>query len=456
MIGGPATGGDRPSAVSLGVWTLAWPNMMSFGLQAVVGFVDLLIVGALGGEAVASVGVAQQISFAIFSILTAVTTGTVALVARAVGGGRWPEADRVLRLSALLAGGLAAACMLVMPWTENVVGIFGLEPAVVERGGRYLRILLWFNVPLALNLVLGSGLRGAGDVRTPLVIGAVVNVLNVFLNYGLVYGRFGMPELGTDGSALGSGLAYSVGTLIMFWLWGRNLLVIPRGPWRDGLTWVRSRAILHVGIPTALEQIAFQSGLWIFLRVVAEFGTEPVSAYLIGVRMLSLSFIPGLGFSMAASALVGQHLGAGSPERATQAGWRATWACVGVMSAVGLTVILTSGPVAAWFGAAGERTVELTVVFIYILGSAQPLMAMEFALGGALRGAGDTRFPLFSMLMGLFAVRLTGAFIVWQVFDGSVVQVWSCLLADYAVKALLLSQRFRSGRWQTLPVGAAG
>jgi Na+-driven multidrug efflux pump len=119
-----------------------------------------------------------------------------------------------------------------------------------------------------------------------------------------------------------------------------------------------------------------------------------------------------------------------------------------VMGGVGLLIVLLARPIAGWFGATGQNTVDLTVTFIYILGAAQPLMAVEFALGGALRGAGDTRFPLFAILTGLFAARLAGALVVAELLGGSVVAVWSCLLADYAVKATLLSLRFASGAWQ--------
>ena len=92
------------------------------------------------------------------------------------------------------------------------------------------------------------------------------------------------------------------------------------------------------------------------------------------------------------------------------------------------------------------------MIFIYILGAAQPLMAIEFTLGGALRGAGDTRFPLFAMLAGLLVFRLGGAEFLAKPLFGSVIAVWSCLLADYAVKAALLVWRFRSGRWQAVRV----
>jgi putative MATE family efflux protein len=450
----PAPAPRAPAGV--GIWPLAGPTMLSFALQALVGFVSTIIVARLGTadapevgrNAVAAASIAGQVHFVAFAVLAAVTIGTTALVARAVGGGEWREADRVLRCSTLAGAALSAAMMLAAPFTERLVAAFGVEPEVSRLGGEYLRILLWFNVPMAIGLVLSSGLRGAGDVRTPLLIGAFMNVVNVAGHWMLVFGHWGAPRLATAGSALATGLAFLSGALVYLVLWQRNALAVERGPWLDGISRERMWRLLRIGLPTAMEQFAWQIGLFLFLRIVAGFGTEPVAAYMIGVRILSFSFVPGLGFSTAASTLVGQHLGAGEPRLAARSGWRCNFAAMGVMSAAGLAIVFLAPTVAGWFGATGSDTVRLTVYFIYILGAAQPLMAMEYALGGALRGAGDTRFPLFAILTGLFCFRLAGSALVRFAFEGGVVAVWSCLLADYFVKASLLAWRFASGRWQ--------
>jgi MATE family, multidrug efflux pump len=449
--------GPEPTPRSgIGVWALAGPTMLSFALQAAVGFVSTIIVAGLGSvetpqvgrNAVAAASIAGQVHFVAFAVLAAVTIGTTALVARAVGRGDWAEADRVLRVSTFAAAALAAAMMLAMPFTEAVIAAFGVEEEVVRLGGAYLRILLAFNVPMAVGIVLSSGLRGAGDVRTPLAIGALMNLVNLLGHWMLVFGHWGAPRLATAGSALATGLSFAVGALLYLGLWQRNELALERGPWLEGLSLDRVKRILSIGLPTAAEQFSWQIGLFLFLRVVAGFGTEPVAAYMIGVRILSFSFVPGLGFSTAASTLVGQHLGAGEPALAMRSGWRANFSAMAVMAGAGLCIVGLAPIVAGWFGATGADTVQLTIRFIHILGAAQPLMAVEYALGGALRGAGDTRFPLVAILTGLFVFRLGGAAVVTQVFDGGVVAVWCCLLADYTVKALLLAWRFASGRWQ--------
>jgi putative MATE family efflux protein len=443
---------DPPPPPTLGIWQLAVPSMATFAIDSLVGLIDFLIVGTLGSQAIAAVGLATQISFGIYATLAAVTTGTVALVARAKGAGDLREADRILRLSAALGIGLALSLMAAIPFAERIIALFGVEEPVVRMGASYLRIVLAFNAPLALVVVLSSGLRGVGDVRTPLVIGAGMNALNAIGDYALVFGKFGFPALGTDGAALATGVAFATGASVYLVLWARNHLSLPRGAWLAGFELGASWRILRIGIPTLLEQIAFQLGLLLFLGMMADFGTAAVSAYLIGVRILSFSFVPGIGFSIAASTLVGQNLGAGRPDLASRAGWSANRRAVVVMGTLGLAIIALSETITGWFGATGQETIALTISFIYILGAAQPLMAIEFTLGGALRGAGDTRFPLFSILTGLFAVRLGGALFIIHVFDAGLIAVWSCLLADYLVKALLLSLRFASGRWKAVRV----
>ncbi len=444
-------GGDsrRPEGVRIGgVWQLAWPSMTSFALQSLVGLVDMLFVARLGTEAVAGVGVGSQVHFVVFALIAAVSTGTVALIARATGAGDGEQADRVLRASLWMATLLGASLCLLAPFAHTIVAVFGVTPPVVEIGGSYLRILLWASIPFAIAITLSSAMRGAGDVRTPLMVGIAMNALNVVGDYALIFGHWGAPALGTEGSAVASALALLLGALVYLGLWlGGSSIFVRRG-WVMGISGDLCRRILHIGIPTALEHLAFNLGLFLFLRLVVQYGTEAVSAYIIGVRILAFSFIPGLGFATAASTLVGQHLGAGRPDLAAHSGWRATGGAVAVMGVIGLLIILNAGPIAGWFGAAGADTTNLAVNFIYILGAAQPMMAVEYAVGGALRGAGDTRFPLLAMMMGLFVFRLGGAFWVLHVYEGSVVALWSCLLADYAVKALLLSLRFHRGRWK--------
>jgi putative MATE family efflux protein len=342
--------------------------------------------------------------------------------------------------------------LLTIPFAEPFVGVLGVVPEVSKLGGRCLAILLAFSIPLAVEFTLSQALRGAGDMRTPLLIGAATIVCNGVGDYALIFGRLGAPELGAEGSAWASAAAYSCGSILLYALWVRRLLVLPAGRWRGSLTRPLAWRMLRVGVPSAMEHAAFQGGLLAFMAVVSGFGTAAISAYLIGVRILAFCFVPGFGFAMAAATLVGQNLGAERPQQAARAGWRAATGAIGVMSGLGIVIVSFARPLTDLFGAAGAETTALTVTFITILAAAQPLMAIEFALAGALRGAGDTRFPLYVTLLGLFVVRLGAALLIAKPVFGSIVAVWLCLLADYACKSMLLAWRFARGRWKLIAI----
>jgi putative MATE family efflux protein len=436
----------RTTGPSLGIWQLAWPAILTNLLASMVGFVDTKIVASLGAPAVAAATTGNRIFFIMQALLMAVTAGTTALVARAWGAGDRAEAEHVTRVSLGLCAGLALLVSVpVMFFSHPLASIFRLEPHTIDLAAGFILWLAPFQIAFAVHFAIGAALRAAGDTRTPLAIGALTNVVNVFLVYGFVFGRFGLPELGVPGAALASGLAFAVGALVFVLLWWRGKLVLGVGV--PG-SWDRARVkrILDIGYPAGLEQIVWQSGFLIFLWIVALYGTAPYAAYGIGVTLLSFSFLVGWGFSIAASTLVGQSLGAHDPEGAVRSGWRAMRLALIAQIAFGLTIVLFAGPLAR-FMIDDPEVVRLTVTFIYILGSVQPLMAVEFALGGALRGAGDTRFPLYAVLAGLIGARITlASLFAW--YGLPVEWIFAALIADYIVKAMLLTLRFRSGRWK--------
>jgi putative MATE family efflux protein len=425
---------------------------VTFALQSSVGLVDLVFVSRLGSDVVAGVGVGSQLQFTALSLIAAIATGTVALVARATGSGDQPRADSVVRASLVLATGLGLALMAAAPFCDAYVSLFGVEPAVVAIGGSYLRILMLGGVPLAISITFASAMRGAGDVRTPLFVGLIMNIANVVGDYMLIFGNWGAPALGSDGSAVATAGAFTLAAAIYVVLWLSHSLTLKPIGLRDRIDFDLCRRVARIGIPTALEQLAFHSGLFLFVAVFAGFGTDAVSGYFIGVRVIAFSLIPGMGFQIAAATLVGQHLGAGDPEAAERAGWRATLGAMCAMSALGLMIALGAESIVSWFGSVSVATESMAVTFLMIVCIAQPLMALEFGVGGSLRGAGDTRFPLFATLVGLFVFRLGGALTVIHVFDGSIAAVWMCLLTDYAMKGAMLAERFRRGHWKAISV----
>jgi putative MATE family efflux protein len=431
----------------MGVWQLAWPAVLTNLLQSTVGLVDIKVVGSLGAPAVAAATAGHRLFFVLQAVLMAVSVGTTALVARAFGAGRKEEAGRVVSSSLALGCGIALVmAVLGLAAAEPFAALFGLHGAPRQLAIIYIRCISGFTPVFAVGFVISAGLRAAGDTRTPLLIGAVSNVANIFMLYLLVYGGLGFPKIGIAGAALAGGLAFTVSAALALVLWRRGALVIRPTP-GSVLLGERIRQLVAVGYPAALEQLVVQSGFIAFTSLIARFfGTHALAAYGIGVQILSLSFVVGFGFSIAASTLVGQHLGAGDPSGAAHSGWRAAALAVSSMSVLSVLISAFARPIALLM-ISDPEVVRLTVAFIYLLGAAQPLMAIDFALSGALRGAGDTRFPLLATFAGLIVGRVAlASLLAWLGF--SVEWIYAALLADYILKATVLVTRFRSNRWQ--------
>jgi putative MATE family efflux protein len=433
-----------------GIWQLAIPSILGNLAFTVAGMVQTKFIGDLGAQALAAVGAGQRVLFAMQAILMAVSAGTTALVARAWGARDYEEASRVTMASLALAGGFALATgVLGLVFARQVASVFGLDAHTLDMAEHYIRWLSVFNLAFAINFILSAALRASGDAWSPLWIGVGVNIINLPLLYVFVFGEWGFPQMGVAGAAVAAGLAFSTGSLVLLGLWVKNKFRVKhaRGGW-----WRRERLrrLLDIGYPAAVEQGVFQIGFFIFLMLIGNFyGTEAFAAYNIGVNLLQVCMTVGFGFSIAGSTLVGQHLGANDHDAATRSGWRSMSLAILAMGALGLVVIIYAVPLATWFLGDEPLTIRYTVQFIYLLGSMMPLMAVDFAIGGSLRGAGDTRFPLVASFASLIGMRCgLAALFTWM--DLPVVWVYGALVGDYLLKGAMLIWRFRSGRWRTM------
>lgn len=428
---------------------MAFPSIVGNVAFSAVALVQTKFVGVLGPEALAAVGAGQRVFFAMQAVLIAVSAGTTALVARAWGAGDYNEASRVTMASLALAGVFALVVMVIgVTAARPVASLFGLDPVTLDLAASNIRMFSWFNLAFAVNFILSAALRASGDAWSPLWIGIGVNVLNLPLLYVLIFGHYGFPALGVAGVAAAAGISFSVGGGVLLALWLNQKFRVRHvgsGWWRRA----RLRRLLDIGYPAAAEQVVFQVGFFIFLMLIGNFyGTEAFAAYNVGGNLLMVCITVGFGFSIAGSTLVGQHLGAGDYPGAVRSGWRACALATLTMGGLGFLVALFAGELAAYFIGDEPLTVRYTIILIYVLGAMMPLLAVEFALGGALRGAGDTRFPLIATLCGLIGVRC-GLAVLFTYMELPVVWVYSAMVGDFLVKAVMLVVRFRRGRWRT-------
>jgi putative MATE family efflux protein len=435
---------EHPAVVRRRVLGLAWPVIGENMLETLLDIVNTVLVAGLGAAALAGVGSGLQIMFFVLAALAALSVGSSILVAQAVGAREMGRAGQLARQSLLWSVLLATPlAILGFSLAPAIIGVFGLSTEVAEVGTGYLRVAMGTVVVLVALVIGGGTLRGAGDARTPMLVTAVANVVNVGLAYGLIYGHAGLPALGAIGSAWATFVARSLAlALLLRALWqGRNgVRISGSGSWRPD--WAVARHVLALGIPAALEQILMAMAFLVLTILVARQGTDTLAAQRISMSALSFSFLPGIGFGIAATALVGQSIGAGRPQSGASAARVATLWAVIWMSSMGCLILILADPIMRLFtadpevvriGASGLRVVALT----------QPFWAVGMVQSGALRGTGDTRFPLIIGALGMWSSVLI-AWLALTFVGGGLAAVWTAFLITSPVSAAVTWRRFHS------------
>lgn len=452
---------QTPQARRQQVFRLAMPAVSELVLNTLVGLVDILLVGqmsmatiaALGygvAPALAATGLAGEMFWTMSLLFMAIGTGCTALVARATGAKDPTTANAALR-QGLLLGVLSAAVMSVVAvgFAEYVMQVYRAEELVSNLGAQFIRILGYSFFPTAIMMIGMASLRGAGDTRTPLMIMIVVNLINMVLSYLLIGGSFGLMPLGVEGAAIGTAVARTIGGLVVLWLLFRGRAGLQLNI-DTGLDRGMIQRIVRVGWPFAGEQMVFQGALILFIGMINQLGTAAYAAHNLVIRIESLAFLPGWGYGIAASALVGQALGAKDPDEANAATYEALKQTSLMMVVLGGLMALFPEPLLAFFVHDAE-VIAAGIVPLQIAGAFQIAMGANFVLSGALRGAGDTRWPLYTKVISTWGLRLPITFIV-LLSGGGLVGVWIAMGADFCSQAILAYVRFRQGKWRSMQV----
>jgi putative MATE family efflux protein len=439
-------------SVTRRVLTLAWPSVLEQSLVTLIGLVDAYIVGHLGAAAIAGVGLGGQVLNLTAALFGAVGVGATALIARSIGAREPEEANQLARQALLLSFviGLAAA-LLSFGLAPQIMETLGAAPEVVRDGAAWLRTVAPSFAFIGVLLVGNAALRGVGDTRSPLAVMVFVNLVNVSVAWTFTRGLFGLPNLGVVGSGLGAMSGQIIGGALVLGMLARG-----RGPLRLGLSLprpdlARIKRLLNIGLPAGAEQVLLQVALLNLAAIISQFGTAAYAAHSIGLRIAALSFLPGWGFSVAATTLVGQELGARRPERARQATYVAFALALAVMTVMGVLLFVFEAHILRVFA---DDAAVLAAGAIVIRTSAvqQPLLAASFVFSGALRGAGDTRATMLITLTSIWGLRLVAAYVLGIVLGLGLFGAWLAVGLDFAVRSTLFYLRFRGGKWTTLRV----
>lgn len=425
---------------------LAWPGIVEQLVRASGQTVVFAFIGHLGAVAIAAAGAGIQFTFLLFPIFNALSIGTVALVSRRLGEGKRAEAASIVRQSLVLGAilGILSGIGFAV-FATPLLQLLGAEPDVVAQGAPYLAVIGGFNVFQTIAIIGTAAMRAAGDTRTPMVLSFGGTLATLVISYVLIV-QLGLGIMGNAYGMVAISATFALVTLVLLWR-GRAGLSIAGGPW--GLFPSTVRSIMSISLPSAMESLVFSLGLIFIGGFTLRLGTEAFAAYQIVIQLETMSFLPCIGFAGAAASLVGQSLGLRQPQRAMRVGWAAARMAMLWTSAVGLLLVLFP---AFWLSlfTNDPGVIAAGIGSTIIVGIGQPAQAIVFALGGALRGAGDTRYTLRITAFNWIVVRLPLSVLLGSVFGLGLAGVWIALAIDYFVRAGLMALRFRGGAWQRL------
>jgi putative MATE family efflux protein len=448
---------------------LTMPVLLEQVLHLLVGLTDLWLAGNfLPGEAyVAAMTLMIYALWLVGNVFGFVAIGSTAMTARFVGAGNREMANRVMNQS--ITSGLVWA-MLLMAIALPLAGFFprvmGLDDMAAEAAHRYLVIELFVLPAVMIERVAVACLRGAGDMTSGLVVMAVVNAINMTISYALCVGFGPLPELGWTGIALGTAIGHVCGATILI-----GLLAGGRAGFHLRLSAMRPdfdliRRILRIGVPGGVDVVLVSVCHLMYLRIVLSLGDVAAAAHGVAIQVEALGYMPGGAFQISAATLAGQYLGARDLVRARHSVVMACAVATAIMVAAGAVFYLAATPLASFFlGGRSSEVVPLAARLLRIVAFAMAPLAMVMVLTGALRGAGDTRWPLALNLIGVVLVRVPLALFLAHdaislpleniVLAGAglgVVGAWYAAVIDIGARALLLVARFRHDAWQRIEV----
>ena len=445
--------------IASAVWKIAWPTVLQNAIGGLQGIIDHAMVGHyVGFTGNAAIGVSWQIFLVIIVFITSLFTGMGVLVARFAGANEPDKVNRTVYQAFLTAVVIAVGIMAPIGYAfaPRLLELVNATPEVRAEALPYLRTMFTFSIGMLLFFMLGGALRAAGDARTPLRLGALMTVLNISLNVVLIAGYGPFPALGTFGAALGTVIASGIVSLIAIWLILKDRLVVHFSramSWRPDFAIIR--ALFRFGLPAGIQGVAMNIAGVLLLRFIGSLphSAEAQAAYAVGyAELFSLITWTSIGLMGAASAVAGQNLGAGHPQRAVQAVRIAAQIGLGVAISVGALFILIPEQLLAIFGLDDPIVVQLGSQLLRYLSLSGLFITVALTYTGGLQGTGDTRSPLYITLASQVLVPLGICFTLQGMGQLTASGVWTAILLGHFTRCVLSVARFHQGKWKHIHV----
>jgi len=390
--------------------------------------------------AVTAVGVSNSILNVYLAVFIALGVGASSLIAQRLGSKNIAEAKRIAAQSSTLALiiGLVFGVITLL-FSKPLLGLMGADEDVMTYSMQFFQIVGGASAAIAVMTIWGSVLRAAGDTKSPMQISAFVNLLNIGIDYILIFGMGPIPPLGVIGTAIGTVISRIIGCVLLYLKIRKSVVSFSLKRMIEKSNY---RPLIQLSVPATLERLVMRLGQVVYMGLIVAIGAKTFAAHSIAGNIESFTYMPAYGLATAATTLVGNSIGAENKEAAGRIAYLAAKYGVIFMSVLG--VILFFG--APWFARIFTNDTEAISQIVSALridSFAQPALAISLITTGSLQGMGDTKSPLYSTAFGMWVIRIVGVVVLGQMLELGIVGVWLSIAVDLYVRSIYLVYRFR-------------
>ena len=456
--------GIRPNKLNMEmvavILSLAWPTMLEQLMQTAVQYIDTAMVGALGTQATAAVGATTTVNWLVFSTVSALGIGFLSYIARACGAEDHEGTKRAVgqAVLAVLVCGIAFS-VLTLGLSKQVPVWMQVDGAIQDLASQYFFVLYLSMLPRTASIIFGTVLRSAGDTKTPMKNGIMVNVINIILNFLLIYPTRDVMVFGCSISVFGAGwgvVGAAAASSISFLIGAIHITVVL---WRHPQVSPKGQSIkpdmailvpcLKVAIPNMLQRFATSLGYVAFAAMINALGEIPTAAHTIANTVESAFYIPGFGMQTAASTLSGNAYGARDKQKMRDLAAMFIPIEIMLMILSGGLLFMTAPGLVGLFSD-NEEVIGLGVTVLRMVAVSEPFYGFFIIIEGLMHGVGKTKEPFIYSIIGMWGVRIVGTFICTRILGMGLVASWACMILHNLFLFVMFLIAYIRGTWNPL------
>ncbi|WP_035179223.1 MATE family efflux transporter [Alkalihalobacterium bogoriense] len=435
----------------LSLFAISWPIFIELSLHMLMGNADTFMLSQYSDDAVAAVGVSNQILSVMIVMFGFIATGTSVLIAQFLGAKQEKEASHIAVVSIIsnLIIGLIIGIVLLF-FSQSLLQLIGVSPSILSEATIYLQIVGLSLLAQSGIMTIGATLRSYRFTKDVMYVTIGMNILNVIGNYLFIFGPFGIPVLGVQGVALSTALSRTIGIIVMLLvLYKRVNGKLPFSNVFKRFPAFELKKILKIGIPSAGEHLSFNGSQLVITSFIVLLGTEALTtrvyAQNIGMFVLLFSIAIGQGTQI----IIGHQIGAKQLEEAYKRCITSLQIAIGLAAFVGFVIFLCSEPILRIF-TDNTDIVKTGGLLLLLTVLVEPGRAFNAVVINSLRAAGDVNFPVLIGIISMWGVSVPIAYLLGIHLGYGLIGIWIAFIIDEWLRGILMLWRWRQGKWREM------